>query len=276
MTRQNVSRQVNGGAMQLSLFPDPTSEAPTGGPSALEKASWSNQFNPAVRQLLLNEPVTEEVMLFHIERSEWKRKMFDWGTAQDYPEFHLRIDGRVASVIAPGRSEWIRFCTVGDGFLMSQVCWQLKKPPFWSDIEDQPVDVSLDQKTREEVMAFGRQRGWNYCLINHAAIPERNQTVTLFIGNGEKNWWLFAQCVDSAYVSQMLSMLRREVVRDTLYEEACAAGWPSYSYTLAQFCEPRPIVLNSELTWRFFCAHERFEYVTSAYETLFKIRGMAL
>src|SRR5271169_3692784 len=102
MTRQNVSRNGSGGAMQLSLFPDQASqpELLSGGLSALERAIWSNQFQPIKRRIFFNEEVAEDITLDHMRHDTYGLRVFEWGTAHGYPEHAIRVDGRVVSRIA--------------------------------------------------------------------------------------------------------------------------------------------------------------------------------
>ncbi len=250
-------------------------DTPMGGPSALEKAFWSDQFQPMRRRIFFNEVVAEDTILGHIRHNPYGREMFDWGTAHGYSEHPMRIDGRVVSVIASSRRSWVTVCTVYDSLLMALALRQLKNVPTLPDTPDHLVDVSLDREIRDEVMALGRKRGWWY-FFARAVMPDRNEKILLDIVGGEEHWRRFAYGCDIAYVSQMRTKLRHQTIRDALYEKACEACWPQFTYSPPSAPSSDWIVpLGGEPSWRYFCAekgHEDFQYI---YENLFK-EGMVI
>lgn len=269
MVRRNVSRdETKERVHQLSLFPEPMEESEllTGRPSALEQAIWSNQFQPIKRRVFFQEQLTEETILDHMRNNDYGQRMFEWGTEHGYPQHSICIDGRVAAVVATGRRSWATVCTVYDSLLMSFAVSQLKETEPRPSTPGRPVDVSLDQKARDEVMALGRKRGWWYYFAR-VIMPARLEKIPLEIVGGEEHWRLFAYGVDSAYVTQMRTKLQHQAIRDALYEKAGTAGWPQFSYSSPSAWEVR---LGGEPSWRGFCAemgHEDFQYV---YEHLFK------
>lgn len=269
---KRIHNSNDGGATQISrfLYQASQSELPSGGPSALESAFWSDQFQPIKRRIFFNEEVAEDTILDHMRHDDYGLRMFEWGTAHGYPEHAIRVDGRVASVIATGRRSWVTACMVHDTLLMAFALRQLKNTQSGSTTQDHPGELSLDREIRDEVIALGGKRGWWYYFAR-AVMPDRNEKVLLDIVGGEENWRRFARCADIAYVSQMRIKLRHQAIRDALYEKAGAARWPKFCYSPPSAPSSDWIVtLGGEPSWRYFCAekgHEDFQYV---YEHLFK------